>query len=313
MTIRAAAIVLILATVILAGGAAVKHTWPMSKEQRAELRKMDRPAREAWFKDLELPRYEVKRRTGEIKLDGVLDEPAWKEANVVSLVEAELGGPVHYGTRVRALWDDEALYVAFECDDPDVHAPRTGHDDDLWKHDVVELFIDPDADEKSYVEIHVAANGATADYLWADFRPETDWFTTPPWQRFNDKSAATSYEPKGIASAVKVDGTLNNPADTDKGWTVEWRIPYSALVNVVPDEQRGRKLIDCRLFKQVPIEVPKAGATWRMNFCRCDDSLKLTEKDARGRTVNVEEYSNWAPVTGSNHMPFLFGHVTFVK
>jgi hypothetical protein len=211
------------------------------------------------------------------------------------------------------LWDDEAIYVGFECDDPDVHAPLTGHDDPLWKHDLVELFIDPDGDGKSYMELHVAASGATADLLWADFRPETDWFTQPTWMRFDEKTPATAYEPKGIASAVKVDGTLNNPDDTDRGYTVEWRIPYSALVNVVPDEQKGRKIIDISLYKQVPIDVPKPGSAWRMNFNRCDDSIQVKEKDKNGKEVDVPEYSAWAPTTGSFHMPFLFGRVTFVE
>ena len=293
--------------------AAAKHTWPMSSEELAALKKMPRAEREAWFRDLELPRYEAKRRAGEIRIDGVLDEPAWKQANVITLREGALGGPVRFATRVRMLWDDEAIYVGFECDDPDVHAIRTRHDDNLWMHDLVELFIDPDGDSKSYVELHVAANGATADVLWADFRPGSDWFTQPTWERFDEKTLTTAYDPTGITSAVRVDGTLNNPDDTDKGYTVEWRVPYAALVNVVPDVQAGRKLIDASLYRQVPIEQPRAGTTWRMNFNRCDDSIKLTEKDAKGRDVPVHEFSAWAPTTGSNHMPFLFGCVLFVK
>ncbi len=292
---------------------AAKHTWPMSPEQLAALQKMPRAEREAWFKDLELPKYDARRVKGAITIDGVLDEPAWKNAPVIRLREGALGGPVKYATRVRMLWDDEAIYLAFECDDPDVHAPRTKHDDSLWMHDLVEVFIDADADEKSYVELHVAANGATADVLWADYRPEDDWFTDPTWKRFKENANVEAYNPVGITAAVKVDGTLNDPSDTDKGYTVEWRIPYSALVNVVPDEQKGLKLIDVSLLKQVPVAVPKVGTVWRMNFNRCDDSIKVKEKDKKGNDVDVPEYSAWAPTTGSNHMPFLFGRVTFVE
>jgi hypothetical protein len=310
---------LVAAAALLAGCApqlkqeADVHTWPMSAEQLDALKKMPRAERDAWFAKMERPTYEAHRRVGEIRIDGVLDEPAWKRAQVITLREGALGGKVHYATRVRMLWDDDAIYVAFECDDPDIHAPLAGHDENLWQHDVVELFVDPDGDGKSYMELHVAPSGGTADLLWADFRPETDWFSSPTWTRFTEKESATAYNAPGVTAAVKVRGTLNVPTDTDEGYTVEWRIPYSDLVNVVPDEQKGRKLINVALFRQVPIEVPKAGTVWRMNFNRCDDSIKLKEKDRKGNPVDVPEYSAWAPTTGSFHMPFLFGTVKFVK
>jgi len=293
------------------GAVSAKGAWPMSTEQRAALQKMSRAEREAWFKDLELPKYEAKRCAGKILIDGVLDEPAWGTANVIALREGALGGPVRYGTRVRMLWDDEAIYLGFECDDPDVHAPRTKHDDNLWMHDLVEVFIDADGDAKSYVELHAAPSGATADVLWADFRKDTDWFTQPTWARFDEKSSAMAYNPTGCVAAVHLNGTLNNPDDTDKGYTVEWRIPFSAIVNVAPDEQAGRKLIDASLYKQVPVAVPRVGTVWRMNFNRCDDSIKVKQKDANGKDVDAGEYSAWAPTTGSTHMPFLFGRVRF--
>ena len=34
---------------------------------------------------------------------------------------------------------------------------------------------------------------------------------------------------RGLKTAVHVDGTLNDPSDTDKGWTVEMAIPIASL------------------------------------------------------------------------------------
>jgi hypothetical protein len=57
----------------------------------------------------------------------------------------------------------------------------------------------------------------------------------------------------GMESAVKLDGTLNNYKDKDRGWTVEGRIPWTAF------EPTGGK--------------PAAGARWRFALCRYDYSV----------------------------------------
>ena len=115
-----------------------------------------------------------------------------------------------------------------------------------------------------------------------------------------------------MPSAVKVAGTLNNHGDTDRGYVVEWRIPFASLVNVVPDEQKGKKLIEIAAFKTTPVEMPKVGTVWRMNFVRCDDSTGVKKQNKKGELVDVPQYSAWTPTTGTCHMPFLFGRVKFV-
>lgn len=322
---RATLLLLVLSAALIAGCGAKKqegraaYHWPATPEQLQKLRKMPRAEREAWFANADLPRYDARKRDGAIKIDGLLDEAAWKKAQVITLSNGEAGGgEVRYATRVRMLWDDSAIYLAFECDDPDVHQPLTKHDDPLWQHDLVEVFIDPDGDGASYMELHVAPSGAMSDSIYADFGPDADWFAIPNWKRFAGSTTYTAFDAKGMTSAVKIDGTLNQPDDTDKGYVVEWRIPYSDLVNVVRDVAKSKHPIDVSLFEQRPIEKPGAttmldlGTLWRMNFNRCDDSIKLTTKDAKGKLVNVPEYSAWVPTTGSFHMPFLFGRVIFV-
>ena len=42
-------------------------------------------------------------------------------------------------------------------------------------------------------------------------------------------SAITAWEMKGVRPAVHVNGTLNDPADLDRGWQIEIAIPWSAL------------------------------------------------------------------------------------
>jgi len=57
-------------------------------------------------------RYEVKRAASPIQIDGKADEPAWEAAGKIEV-------PAPSPTTVRLLWDDNFLYLAFECEDSD--------------------------------------------------------------------------------------------------------------------------------------------------------------------------------------------------
>src|SRR5438067_5610508 len=62
----------------------------------------------------DLPTARAARLTGTIRLDGKLDEPAWRDAPVTDAftqVDPEEGKPASERTEVRVLYDDDALYV----------------------------------------------------------------------------------------------------------------------------------------------------------------------------------------------------------
>src|SRR5919199_5977266 len=54
------------------------------------------------------------RAEGPISIDGVLDEPAWRAAEIGTgflQTEPDDGDPATADTRFRVLWDDDSLYV----------------------------------------------------------------------------------------------------------------------------------------------------------------------------------------------------------
>jgi hypothetical protein len=55
-----------------------------------------------------------------------------------------------------------------------------------------------------------------------------------------------------LKSAVSLNGTLNQPDDVDKGWTVELALPWKGMELLA----QGRPL------------PPKEGDVWRMDFSR---------------------------------------------
>lgn len=187
-----------------------------------------------------LPVYQVRRTKGPIAIDGKLDEADWQRAPwTPSFVRSLDGGKTKYDTKAKLLWDDQNLYVAFRCEDPDVWAHLTKHDDPLYdQDDVVELFVDADGDGKTYNELEISPANVTFD---ADFK-----------ERRKDLEKAMTWD-SGMRTAVVIDGTLNQGNDQDRGWTVEAAVPIAKL-------------------DAVPHVPPKPGDRWRANLYRLDRS-----------------------------------------
>jgi hypothetical protein len=223
-------------------------------------------------------KYLVRKVGKGLKVDGKLDEPAWKDAVSTGLfVDTLTGAPVPHKTEAKMLWDDTNLYLAFENADTDVWSTLTKRDDKLWTQEVVEVMIDADRNGKTYVEFQVSPNGTVLDtYL-------------PEWRKYEDhldpKRKMFDWNSKLKASA-RVLGTLNKRDDQDKGWLVEMAIP---LADVNGLNKEGVK---------VP---PKLGDSWKVNLFRMDAP---EGKPQLG--------SAWSPpLVGDFHALDKFGEIVF--
>src|ERR1700755_1832243 len=89
-----------------------------------------------------IPTYEVHRAKIAPRIDGKLDDAAWKAATPVTFI---FPWPDQTGkkqkTTARLTWDNDNLYVAYECEDSDVTAVYTKHDDPTYKDAAVEILI----------------------------------------------------------------------------------------------------------------------------------------------------------------------------
>ena len=110
-----------------------------------------------------IPSYTCRRATSPITIDGALDEPTWKHAEQMQLVETVTGDEPRYPTVVRALWDDRYLYVGFEAEDPYIWGTLKNRDEPLWDEEVVEVFLDDDCNEWSFLEFEVSPNNVIVD------------------------------------------------------------------------------------------------------------------------------------------------------
>ena len=155
-----------------------------------------------------------------VQIDGQLTEPVWQQTASVRLKENRTGNPVtsqNILTQVRTCYDDSMLYIAFECNDPDIWTSYTERDEYLWQEEAVEVFIEADDEPNSYVEIEVSP----ANVLFDSYIVDPVDIDIPATAEFNLT---------GIRHAVVVHGTLNQRDDTDSSWVVEIAVPFRELV-----------------------------------------------------------------------------------
>lgn len=198
-------------------------------------------------------------------IDGDLNDPAWRHAQLIDrftlpwLQEEER--PSRTATRARLLWDRSYLYFAADLEDRDLYADISEHDGPCWDNDVFELFFKPARDKTGYFELQVNPLNTHFDCFFAN--RDTEEFVE-----------AVGKHLFRFESAVVLNGTLDDRSDTDQGWIVEGRIPWSDFLPA-----GGR---------------PNPGDEWTFALCRYDYS----------REWDQPELSTCAPLRSSEAPDF---------
>jgi hypothetical protein len=125
---------------------------------------------------------------------------------------------------VRALWDAEALYVSFEASDSQLNGTATVRDAAaVWSDDAVEFFIDVAGDDGGSAD-------TVAPYMLADdYQFVVNLLGTVSDASGSGTGAVVTSWNGDWDSSVAVDGTIGQNTDTDTGFAVEARIPWSTL------------------------------------------------------------------------------------
>jgi hypothetical protein len=208
--------------------------------------------------------YVCSRSSSAIVMDGDLGDVAWKTAawsDEFVDIEGDKQPKPRHRTRVKMLWDDEALYIAAEMEEPHLWATLTEHDAVIFHDNDFEVFLDPDGDNHLYGELEVNALNTTWDLL-----------LTKPYK--DGGKAVNAWEITGLKTAVKINGTLNDPRDKDTGWTLEIKWPWKGL-----KELSGVAM------------PPKDGDLWRINFSRVEWDTEIA--DGKYRKVKGKPECNW--------------------
>ncbi len=140
------------------------------------------------------------------KIDGLLDDAAWKKAETLALARTLDGSAAAaQPTEVRLLRDAKNLYVAFRCTEPllkGMQVQKRAHDGQVWADDSVEVFLSPG---DGYYHFIVNPAGSTYD------------------GRGKDASWESSF-----ACAAGRD---------KEGWTVEMAVPLASMAAQRPSKE----------------------------------------------------------------------------
>jgi cellulose/xylan binding protein with CBM9 domain len=186
--------------------------------------------------------YDCYRADSPLNIDGMLNDPAWRTAPWTTDfvdIEGSAKPTPRFRTRAKILWDDDYLYIGAELEEPDVKATLIEHDSVIFHNNDFEVFLKPSAEAPGYFEFEINALNTGWDlYLNRPYR--------------EGGKADNSWDIPGLKTAVAIQGTLNNPGDKDRGWTVEMAFPWSAFAS------------------RLPVTKPNIGDQWRINFSRVE-------------------------------------------
>lgn len=243
-------------------------------------------------------------------VDGRLDEDSWRRCSASpDFVDLISGKPTRHRTTVRVLWDDTHLFVGYEIEEPWVTAKFTERDSPIYQDNDVELFI---AGEDAYYEFEINALGTIYEglFVWQTNYESSGIAKLPGLDRsqpevrsqvFNGvgfkshprglRWAFLDWDFPGAKTAVHVDGTLNDPSDRDRGWSVELALPWKEMQ--VLNQSQPRSL------------PPKPGDVWRMDFSRFNQYKEAEPAEDSGGWA-LSHHGVW-----DSHIPECFPFVTF--
>jgi hypothetical protein len=170
-------------------------------------------------------------------LDGKLDDRCWQDAVAITQFASYWDNKTpRQGTRAYLVWDDEALYYGGTMTDAELRSYGKHRNDTLWDGDVFEMFFKPNVESPQYFEFQANPR----EFIFECYFPKRGDYP-------KDFQKAPLLGNKAV---VRLEGTLDQPGDQDRSWTVEGRIPWTAF------QPAGGK--------------PKPGDEWRFAICRYD-------------------------------------------
>lgn len=220
-----------------------------------------------------------------IRIDGRLDDEAWKTAAWTDPfvdIEGDIRPRPRFQTRAKMVWDNEYFYVGALLEEPHVWGTLTKHDSVIFHDNDFEIFIDPNGDNQEYYEIEINALGT-----------EWDLFLKKAYR--DGGPAQNEWEIPGLKTAVHVDGTLSDPSDIDRSWSVEFAIPWKVLA----------EFAHCAA-------PPRDGEKWRVNFSRVEWRHQIVDGKYQKIANTREDNWVWSPQGAIDmHRPERWGYVQF--
>ena len=176
--------------------------------------------------------YRINRAAGTVQVDGVLEEDVWAKAEKWELPHQTYPGdnlPAQVRTEAQVAYDDERIYIAFHCHDPEPAKIRAhlSDRDTAFSDDFVGIVLDTFNDERRGFEFFVNPLGVQMDLSINDVGGGEDETWDALW------SSAARITPSGYTAEIAIPFTSLRfrRAAGDQTWGLD-------LLRVYPRDQR---------------------------------------------------------------------------
>lgn len=220
----------------------------------------------------DLPQIVVKK-TDDFELTGEGSSDEWNQTEWIELAQRlNLEKTSGNTTKAKVLYSGTGLYVLFESRDSLITTPFDSNFEELWRGDVVEVFLWPDTSKPNYFEYEISPLDYELPLIVSNI--DDDLMS---WIPFGDTYDNESDRKVRHKTSVK-NGEKKNGATIDL-WTAEFFIPF-------------------KLLHPLNNIYPESGTTWRANFYRIDYD-------------SGETHWSWSPYEGNFHDYENFGVLRF--
>jgi len=188
------------------------------------------------------------RKCDDFTITGKGNNPEWKKTDWTFLTKLDPGGQ-EYESKFKMLFSPTGIYLLFHGRDEKITTKEYKDFENIFNHDVFEVFFHTNPEVIVYFEYEVNQLGTELILTISNLKGQnyTSWV---PWHH-------ESKNKSGIKKMVDVVGGEKKVNATIQSWSAEIFFPYGAL----------------GLLPNVP---PKSGSLWNANFCRLDyDSGKM--------------------------------------
>lgn len=175
----------------------------------------------------------------DFELTGDEENKNWNIVEWINLPQRNSLGEV-FLTKTKVLYSETGIYFLFYCEDKEITATFNADFKELWKEDVVEVFLWPDESVPVYFEyelsplnyeLPIMVSNELGDIIrWLPFHYDSD-------RKTRHNTSAHGGKKKSYSKI--------------SSWTAEFFIPF-------------------KLLRPLSNISPKKGSIWRANMCRID-------------------------------------------
>jgi len=179
------------------------------------------------------------RSTSDFNITGNGTAENWAMGEWIVIPQRRSSGEL-FTTKAKVLYSETGIYFLFNCQDKKLSSTMNSDFMDLWKEDVVEIFLWTDEQNPVYFEYEISPLNYELPILISN--EEGDLVRWMPFHYDEDRKTRH-------ATTVQGGEKRSNAAIT--GWMAEFFIPY-------------------KLLRPLNNSLPKPGTRWRANLYRVD-------------------------------------------